>query len=136
MLLQTVLPERLLQASPQLRSGTRRAPFGDARFHGDLHATNLNGRIIGSIATPTGNGYYMVGTDGGIFAFGDARFRGSMGGERLNQPVVGLVPTSDNNGYWLVASDGGVFNFSKGLFFGSQGDVHLPAPIIGAAATG
>jgi hypothetical protein len=107
----------------------RTIPFGDARFHGDLRATNLNGRIIGSIATPTGNGYYMVGTDGGIFAFGDARFRGSMGGEHLNQPVVGLVPTSDNTGYWLVASDGGVFSFNA-PFLGSMGGTHLNQPIV------
>ncbi len=30
-------------------------------------------------ATPTGRGYWLVATDGGIFAFGDAGFFGSTG---------------------------------------------------------
>jgi hypothetical protein len=29
-------------------------------------------------ATSTGNGYWLVGADNGIFAFGDAHFFGSM----------------------------------------------------------
>jgi len=35
-------------------------------------------------ATPTGNGYWCVASDGGIFSFGDAQFFGSMGGQHLN----------------------------------------------------
>ena len=41
----------------------------------------------GQVATPSGNGYYMVASDGGIFAFGDAKFAGSMGSKKLNAPV-------------------------------------------------
>ena len=48
--------------------------------------------MLGSIVTPTGNGYYMVASDGGIFALGDAAFYGSMGGTTLNKPVQSLVP--------------------------------------------
>ena len=81
---------------------------------------HLNGPIVASIATPTGHGYYMVGSDGGVFSFGDARFHGSMGGAHLNRPIVGLSPTPDNRGYWLVASDGGVFAFDA-PFRGSLG---------------
>ncbi len=40
-------------------------------------------------ATPSGNGYRLVASDGGIFAFGDAGFFGSTGGIALNQPIVG-----------------------------------------------
>jgi hypothetical protein len=42
-------------------------------------------------ATPDGKGYWLVASDGGIFAFGDARFYGSMGGTHLNRPVVAMV---------------------------------------------
>ena len=42
---------------------------------------------------PTGNGYWLVASDGGIFSFGDARFYGSTGAIRLNQPVVGMAAT-------------------------------------------
>ena len=67
--------------------------------------------MLDSVVTPSGNGYYMVASDGGIFTFGDAGFQGSMGGHKLNAPVQSLVPDSDGDGYWLVASDGGIFAF-------------------------
>ena len=62
-------------------------------------------------ATPDGQGYWEVASDGGIFSFGDAGFFGSMGGNPLDQPVVGMAATPDGRGYWLVASDGGIFSF-------------------------
>ena len=34
---------------------------------------------------PTGNGYWLVASDGGIFTFGDANFYGSMGGQLPRQ---------------------------------------------------
>jgi PKD repeat protein len=66
-----------------------------------------------------GDGYWLVGSDGGIFAFGSAGFHGSTGGIRLQRPVLGISPTSDRQGYWLVASDGGVFAFGDAGFYGS-----------------
>ncbi|MGH9037365.1 MAG: hypothetical protein ACRD0O_16530, partial [Acidimicrobiia bacterium] len=64
-------------------------------------------------------GYWLVASDGGIFAFGDATFHGSTGALRLNQPIVGMTPTPTGAGYWLVASDGGIFGFGDAAFFGS-----------------
>ena len=90
-------------------------PFGNAKFYGDLHTVALNGAVTGSVATPTGQGYYLVARDGGVFTFGDARFHGSMGGMHLNQPIVGLLPDAGTGGYWLVASDGGVFTFDAAV---------------------
>ncbi|MCP3886151.1 MAG: excalibur calcium-binding domain-containing protein, partial [Propionibacteriaceae bacterium] len=81
------------------------------RFAGSMFGTGLNGPIVAAVsALPGPFGYYMVGTDGGIFAF-DVQFRGSMGGLPLNEPVVGITPDPDGDGYWLVASDGGIFAF-------------------------
>jgi hypothetical protein len=68
---------------------------------------------------PYPEGYWLVGTDGGIFSFGAATFHGSMGGIPLQRPVVGIVPTPSGNGYWLVASDGGVFAFGDAGYYGS-----------------
>ncbi|MGA2933071.1 MAG: hypothetical protein ABSE98_13410, partial [Acidimicrobiales bacterium] len=65
------------------------------------------------------HGYWLVGSDGGIFSFGTAAFHGSMGGIPLQRPVVGITPTSTGNGYWLVASDGGIFSFGDSTFYGS-----------------
>ena len=42
-------------------------------------------------ATPDGQGYWLVASDGGIFAFGDAAFYGSTGSLALNRPVVGMA---------------------------------------------
>ena len=65
--------------------------------------------------TPNGHGYWLVASDGGIFAFGDAGFYGSMGGQHLNRPIVAMA-ANGSQGYWLVAADGGVFSFGRRPF--------------------
>ena len=80
-------------------------------------------------------GYWVVGTDGGIYAFGNAPFLGSMGGHHLNQPIVGIAATPSGQGYWEVASDGGIFRFGDAGFFGSTGSLRLNKPIVGMAPT-
>jgi ribosomal protein L24E len=74
---------------------------------------------VGIAATANGRGYWMVASDGGIFAFGNARFYGSTGTARINRPIVGIAATADGRGYWMVASDGGVFGFGDAHFYGS-----------------
>jgi hypothetical protein len=86
-------------------------------------------------ATPSGRGYWLAASDGGIFTFGDAAFFGSTGGTRLNKPIVGMASAPSGRGYWLVASDGGVFTFGDARFFGSTGALRLAQPIVGMAAT-
>ena len=68
---------------------------------------------------PSAHGYWLVGSDGGIFSFGQAQFYGSTGSLHLQRPVVGIVPTADHGGYWLDASDGGVFSYGDTQFYGS-----------------
>ena len=80
-----------------------------------------------------GRGYWLAGSDGGVFALGDAPFYGSM--KNLTSPIVGLVPTSTGKGYWLVASDGGVFAFGDAPFKGSTGGKRINAPIVALAPT-
>jgi len=77
---------------------------------------HLNAPIVGMAATPDGGGYWLVASDGGIFAFGHAVFHGSTGGMHLNAPIVGMAATPDGGGYWLAARDGGVFNFGDAKF--------------------
>src|SRR5581483_2982226 len=80
-------------------------------------------------------GYWLVGSDGGIFAYGSADFAGSTGATRLARPIVGLAAAPSGLGYWLAASDGGVFAFGGARFFGSTGAMRLSRPIVGLAAT-
>jgi hypothetical protein len=88
------------------------------------------------------HGYWLVGSDGGIFSFGSAQFHGSTGAMALQRPVVGITPTIDDGGYWLVASDGGIFAFGDAGFYnsipglglapaGSSNPKRLNAPIVG-----
>ena len=35
-------------------------------------SSNLNAPIVGMAATADGGGYWMVGSDGGVFSYGDA----------------------------------------------------------------
>lgn len=110
--------------------------YGDVTAIGDLPSTGVrNAPVRGAVGTPTGNGAWVVGPDGGIFTFGDARFLGSMGATRLNKPMVGMAATAAGDGYWTVASDGGIFTFGTARFFGSTGAIALNKPIVGMAAT-
>jgi hypothetical protein len=85
---------------------------------------------VGITPTSTGNGYWLVASDGGLFSFGDSSYYGSLPGlgfhpagsklpQSLNAPIVGMVPTATGQGYFMVASDGGVFAFGDAQFEGS-----------------
>ena len=78
----------------------------------------------------TGNGYWLVASDGGIFAFGDAVFQGSTGNIALNKPIVGMAAA-------VVPSTSGVlsnppapfpstfsFSFPKAATFPYQCKIH------------
>ncbi len=92
------------------------------------------------------HGYWLVGSDGGIFSFGTAAFHGSTGSIPLQRPVEAITPTSTGNGYWLVASDGGIFSFGDSTYYGSLPGIgfhpngsglpkSLNAPIVGMVPT-
>lgn len=65
--------------------------------------------IVGIAATKTGNGYWMVGSDGGIFSFGDAAYHGSSpANPSWLTPVVGICRDDAHvNGYIIFADAGG-----------------------------
>jgi L,D-peptidoglycan transpeptidase YkuD (ErfK/YbiS/YcfS/YnhG family) len=87
-------------------------------------------------ATPSGNGYWLVAADGGIFSYGGASFWGSTGSIRLNQPIDGMAPASGAGGYWLVAADGGIFNYGSATFDGSATADINPLLVDQLASTG
>jgi ribosomal protein L24E len=91
----------------------------------------LNKPVQSLVPDPDGSGYWLVASDGGIFAF-QADFKGSMGGKPLAKPVTGMVPYG--NGYMMVAEDGGIFNFSSQQFLGSLGGSPPSRPVVSVSA--
>jgi len=73
---------------------------------------------VGMEASPNGQGYRFVASDGGIFTFGQAPFDGSTGSLSLVAPVVGMAPDNATNGYWMAAADGGIFTFGGASYMG------------------
>jgi hypothetical protein len=102
------------------------------------HTTTLSTRLASATRVAeinNGSGYWLVGSDGGVFTYGDAQFYGSMAGKQLNSPITGIVATADGKGYWLVAKDGGIFAFGDATFQGSAGNSALAAPVVGMASS-
>jgi cell wall-associated NlpC family hydrolase len=95
----------------------------------------LNRPLVSAVSDHALTGYWLVASDGGVFAYGSAGYHGSTGNLVLNQPIVGLAQTPDDRGYWLVASDGGVFSFGDASFYGSTGSLVLNQPIVAMTAT-
>ena len=62
----------------------------------------LNKPVIGMVPTHDGGGYWLIASDGGVFAFGDAGFFGSLGGAPPSTALVGVAPTPDGGGYWVL----------------------------------
>jgi len=102
-----------------------------------------DGTIAGLAPTPSGHGYWMVDSNGNVFAFGDAPFLGSSdcinpakacGGSNsfINNGIIGIVGTSDGAGYWLVGHHGSVFAFGDATFAGSSGCINPAQPCGGS----
>jgi hypothetical protein len=89
----------------------------DEPFVGSLGATRLDKPIIGMASNPTGTGYTLVASDGGVFTF-NARFFGSLGANPPASPVVGLAPVPGNTGYYLVDATGHVYTFGSATYYG------------------
>jgi len=96
---------------------------GDSRGEGVSSSSTIGSVEVAQAPTPPAppapHGYWLVGSDGGIFTFGSSQFYGSTGSLQLQRPVVGISLTRDRGGYWMVASDGGVFAYGDAGFVGS-----------------
>ncbi|MGH9089497.1 MAG: right-handed parallel beta-helix repeat-containing protein, partial [Acidimicrobiales bacterium] len=121
--------------------------FGDAGFYGSMGGKPLNSPIVGMAVQPTlkpataggnahGTGYWLVASDGGVFAFGGTAFVGSMGGKPLNAPIVGIAATPDGEGYWLTAADGGTFSYGDSTYHGSAANLRLNKPVVDMTPVG
>lgn len=91
-------------------------PVGSAVSYGD--ASNDTKQLHAIVPTPSGKGYYLLMTDGGVYTKGDAKFFGSTGGKLdSSQYAVGLAlhKNADGqvDGYWMAMSNGQI-NYYNG----------------------
>ncbi len=84
---------------------------------------------------PSGAGYWLLGSDGGVFSFGGAAFYGSAASVSGAGNIVAMAASGDGRGYWEAASNGAIFSFGDAPFYGSMGGTTLRKPIVGMAAT-
>ncbi len=89
----------------------------------------------GANDTKSGNGYWVVNSDSGVFSYGSAQYYGNTMALRLNQPLINGESLSSGLGYWLLALDGGIFSFGAAQFYGSTGNLKLNQPINGMERT-
>jgi Tol biopolymer transport system component len=121
---------------PALAADSRAVAFSSDATNLAAADTNSVSDVFVRDARPdAGRGYWLVASDGGVFAYGQAGFFGSAGSTRLNRPIVAAARAPSGGGYWFVASDGGVFSFGDAPFAGSMGAVKLNAPIVGLTPT-
>jgi hypothetical protein len=107
--------------------------YGITQFYGSipglgLHPAgsgvpnSLNAPIVGMVPSIDDGGYFMVASDGGVFAFGDAHFAGSCPGiGGCSGSAVAVMPDHSGNGYWLVTSTGNIYTFGDAPYFGAPG---------------
>jgi len=101
--------------------------------YGAPTGSRLSAPVAGMASTPEGNGYWLVGADGGVFSFGDAHYYGSEAGRGVVTPFVGIAPTADGHGYWIAGDFADVFNFGNAPDEGTiAGSLH--APVVGIAS--
>ncbi|MCL2395599.1 MAG: hypothetical protein FWC87_13050, partial [Acidimicrobiaceae bacterium] len=103
--------------------------FGAATPYGAPAGSQLDGHIVGIAPTPSGDGYWLLGADGGVFAYGDARFHGAAVGSALRS--VGIAATPDGGGYWVALDSGLVESFGDAANLDPPKGVFPDAAVVG-----
>jgi LysM repeat protein len=86
---------------------------------GNVGKVPVVGKSVQDIApTPSGKGYWIIGTDGAVFAYGDAGNYGNLAGRSLPGAIIGGSGTATGKGYWLLGADGSVYTFGDAHNYG------------------
>lgn len=96
----------------------------------------LNGAIVALAATRDNRGYWLVGSDGGVFTFGDARFDGTGTWHppaypysaviATPGPTIGIVATpGPEQGYWIFGTTGRVTARGAASYYGGDNNLAL-----------
>jgi RHS repeat-associated protein len=77
--------------------------------------------IAGMAVTPTGKGYWLVGSDGKRYPHGDAENVGTVSTSYAH-PIIGMV-ANPTGGYYLYTAHGNVYNSADATWYGSSTSV-------------
>jgi N-acetylmuramoyl-L-alanine amidase-like protein len=61
--------------------------------------------------TPSGQGYWVLSSSGGVYAFGSAKHYGSLSRSGVGSGGVKIRSTPSGKGYWILAANGRIYPF-------------------------
>lgn len=73
--------------------------------------------------TPSGNGYWICGSDGKVYAFGDAPHPGDLITQGRSDTATSFTPHPSGEGYWILGISGTVYTYGPIPFYGHLTDV-------------
>lgn len=115
---------------------------GTARPDGDLRTLEAPLKPVDVATAPGGRGYWLLDSDGNVYAFAGAPYLGGV--PQVTQVAdvpVCLVPTPTGRGYWIVDRRGGICGFGDMWYGGPLADYidvggAGQAPVVGFAPAG
>ena len=125
-------------------------PFGAAAYFGEPATFGYTGYpdcsdvqlaelgfcdlVVDIESTPTGQGYWLLDTEGFVWAFGDAPYLGDAGAV-AGDPALSITSTASGQGYWVFTLAGCVLTFGDATWHGDMCGQPLNAGIVGSAVT-
>ncbi len=125
-------------------------PFGAAWYYGEPATLGYTGYpncsdeqlaelgfcdlVVDIESTPTGEGYWLLDTEGFVWAFGDAPYLGDAGAV-AGDPALSITSTASGQGYWVFTLAGCVLTFGDATWHGDMCGQQLNAGIVGSAVT-
>ena len=113
-------------------SGVVRA-FGGLPVLGDV---SDKGGAADIVSTASGNGYWILMANGGIYPFGDARYHGSPLKRGLSVGGARIARRPQGDGYWVLGGDGVVYAFGSAPTLASPPAGGVKAIALASSSTG
>jgi hypothetical protein len=86
-----------------------------------------------SAAAAPAPGYWVIGSQGGVWNFGAAPPLGNIAG--VTAPLVAAAATPSGHGLWLAGADGHIYTLGDAVSHGDLAGLHLNKPVVGMSAT-